>query len=76
MGSTHAGTYNPLLLPFSACFDGNLTSQPVIPGHEIAGTAVRVGSKVKDVKVGDRVGVGYVLRVLLRILLAPLIRDS
>lgn len=26
--------------------------------HEIAGTAVRVGSKVKGIKVGDRVGVG------------------
>ncbi|EJD05564.1 GroES-like protein [Fomitiporia mediterranea MF3/22] len=31
---------------------------PIIVGHEIAGTAVRVGSKVQDIKVGDRVGVG------------------
>lgn len=27
-------------------------------GHEIVGNAVRVGSKVKGIKVGDRVGVG------------------
>lgn len=27
-------------------------------GHEIIGTAVRVGSNVKTIKVGDRVGVG------------------
>ncbi|KAA1476357.1 GroES-like protein [Dentipellis sp. KUC8613] len=32
---------------------------PLVVGHEIAGTAVRVGSKVKSgIKVGDRVGVG------------------
>ena len=31
---------------------------PLIVGHEIVGKAVRVGENVKDVKVGDRVGVG------------------
>lgn len=31
---------------------------PVVVGHEIVGKAVRVGSQVKDIKVGDRVGVG------------------
>ncbi|KAL5476932.1 ADH6_1 [Sanghuangporus weigelae] len=31
---------------------------PQVVGHEIAGVAVRVGSKVKGIKVGDRVGVG------------------
>ncbi|PAV14851.1 NADPH-dependent alcohol dehydrogenase [Pyrrhoderma noxium] len=32
---------------------------PMIVGHEIVGTVVRVGSKVKSgIKVGDRVGVG------------------
>jgi alcohol dehydrogenase (NADP+) len=34
------------------------TNYPVCVGHEIVGEAVRVGSKVKDIKVGDRVGVG------------------
>jgi alcohol dehydrogenase (NADP+) len=27
-------------------------------GHEIAGKAIKVGPKVKSIKVGDRVGVG------------------
>ncbi|KAI0475275.1 alcohol dehydrogenase [Xylariaceae sp. FL0804] len=31
---------------------------PLCVGHEIVGRAVKVGSKVKDVKEGDRVGVG------------------
>jgi hypothetical protein len=31
---------------------------PQVVGHEIVGRAVRVGSQVKDIKVGDLVGVG------------------
>jgi alcohol dehydrogenase (NADP+) len=31
---------------------------PLIAGHEIIGRAIKVGSKVTTVKVGDRVGVG------------------
>ncbi|KAI1325455.1 NADPH-dependent medium chain alcohol dehydrogenase [Xylariaceae sp. FL0255] len=31
---------------------------PLCVGHEIVGKAIKVGSAVKDVKVGDRVGVG------------------
>ncbi|KAF2457783.1 putative quinone oxidoreductase [Lineolata rhizophorae] len=34
------------------------TMYPAVVGHEIVGRAVRVGSQVKHVKVGDRVGVG------------------
>ncbi|KAJ5197973.1 uncharacterized protein N7498_007090 [Penicillium cinerascens] len=34
------------------------TMYPCCVGHEIVGTAVRVGSKVTNIKVGDRVGVG------------------
>lgn len=34
------------------------SNYPVCVGHEIVGHAVRVGSKVKGIKVGDRVGVG------------------
>ncbi|KAH9712641.1 putative cinnamyl alcohol dehydrogenase 6 [Citrus sinensis] len=31
---------------------------PMVPGHEIAGEVTEVGSKVRKVKVGDKVGVG------------------
>jgi len=31
---------------------------PIVPGHEIVGNAIKVGSNVKGIKVGDRVGVG------------------
>jgi len=31
---------------------------PCVPGHELAGVAVRVGAAVTKVKVGDHVGVG------------------
>ncbi|KPM44449.1 hypothetical protein AK830_g2116 [Neonectria ditissima] len=31
---------------------------PIVAGHEIVGYAVRVGSQVRNIKVGDRVGVG------------------
>lgn len=34
------------------------TPYPCVVGHEIVGTAVRVGSKAEGIKVGDRVGVG------------------
>ncbi|KAI1616908.1 zinc-binding alcohol dehydrogenase [Exophiala viscosa] len=34
------------------------TNYPACVGHEIVGHAVKVGSKVKGIKVGDRVGVG------------------
>ncbi|OAL35356.1 hypothetical protein AYO20_05407 [Fonsecaea nubica] len=43
------------------------TLYPVCVGHEIVGTAVRVGSKVENgIKVGDRVGVGAQSRSCLR----------
>lgn len=34
------------------------TPYPCCVGHEIVGKAVRVGKNVKNIKVGDRVGVG------------------
>lgn len=34
------------------------TNYPCCVGHEIVGTAIRVGSQVKGISVGDRVGVG------------------
>jgi uncharacterized zinc-type alcohol dehydrogenase-like protein len=34
---------------------------PMVPGHELCGTVVEVGSKVTSVKVGDNVGVGCII---------------
>ena len=36
--------------------------KPVIPGHEIAGRVVERGAAVRDVQVGDRVGVPWIYR--------------
>lgn len=33
---------------------------PMVPGHELVGTVLEVGSKVTKVKVGDNVGVGCI----------------
>ncbi|KAA8546668.1 hypothetical protein F0562_003101 [Nyssa sinensis] len=35
-----------------------ITQYPVVPGHEIVGVVIEVGSKVQKFKVGDKVGVG------------------
>jgi len=35
-------------------------SLPVIPGHQVVGRAVSLGSKVKSVKTGERVGVAWI----------------
>ena len=37
---------------------GDTSTLPLVVGHEIIGHAVRVGQRVKDIKVGYRVGVG------------------
>lgn len=36
----------------------NVTTFPIVPGHEIVGKVTQIGSKVKKFKVGDTVGVG------------------
>jgi len=37
---------------------GEMPTSPICVGHEIIGKVLKVGSKVKGIKVGDRVGVG------------------
>jgi uncharacterized zinc-type alcohol dehydrogenase-like protein len=39
--------------------DWGLSKYPFIPGHEIVGSVVGVGSEVKDRKEGERVGIGW-----------------
>jgi alcohol/geraniol dehydrogenase (NADP+) len=39
--------------------DWGMSKYPFIPGHEIVGTVVAVGSGVKDRSMGERVGVGW-----------------
>jgi uncharacterized zinc-type alcohol dehydrogenase-like protein len=36
-----------------------MTSYPIVPGHEIIGEIVAVGSEVKNLKSGDMVGLGW-----------------
>jgi uncharacterized zinc-type alcohol dehydrogenase-like protein len=36
-----------------------MTAYPIVPGHEIIGEVVATGTAVKNVKVGDKVGVGW-----------------
>jgi alcohol dehydrogenase, propanol-preferring len=37
-----------------------IVKKPLIPGHEVAGTVVDVGADVKNVRVGDRAGAGWI----------------
>jgi uncharacterized zinc-type alcohol dehydrogenase-like protein len=40
--------------------DWGRTSYPFVPGHEVVGTVVAAGAGVKNLKIGDRVGVGWI----------------
>lgn len=56
-------SYHTIPLPFSLFLLLTIifqrpTNYPCCVGHEIVGTAIRVGSQVKGISVGDRVGVG------------------
>ena len=36
-----------------------MTAYPIVPGHEIVGEVVAAGADVKNIKVGDKVGLGW-----------------
>ncbi|QQX77090.1 MULTISPECIES: NAD(P)-dependent alcohol dehydrogenase [Aequorivita] len=39
--------------------DWGMTQYPLVPGHEIIGEVIATGNAVKNVKVGDKVGLGW-----------------
>ena len=39
--------------------DWGQSKYPLVPGHEVAGTVAAVGGRVANLKVGDRVGLGW-----------------
>ncbi|MFZ0925503.1 MAG: NAD(P)-dependent alcohol dehydrogenase [Halobacteriota archaeon] len=39
--------------------DWNISHYPLVPGHEIVGTVAAAGSAVEQLKIGERVGVGW-----------------
>lgn len=39
--------------------DWGVSQYPLVPGHEIIGTITKVGSQVSNLKVGQRVGIGW-----------------
>jgi len=39
--------------------DWGMTAYPIVPGHEIIGEIIAAGNAVKNVKVGDKVGLGW-----------------
>ena len=39
--------------------DWGMTQYPIIPGHEIIGEVITIGKAVKNVSVGDKVGLGW-----------------
>ena len=43
------------------CNDWGGTDYPTVPGHEIVGEVLKVGSKVDKFKEGDRIGVGCMI---------------
>jgi uncharacterized zinc-type alcohol dehydrogenase-like protein len=39
--------------------DFGFTNYPLVPGHEVVGTVAAVGSQVRELKIGQRVGIGW-----------------
>lgn len=39
--------------------DWRMTQYPIVPGHEVVGEVVSTGNAVKNIKVGDKVGMGW-----------------
>ncbi|HEY1575545.1 MAG TPA: NAD(P)-dependent alcohol dehydrogenase [Terracidiphilus sp.] len=57
IGITHCGICHSDLHLISN--DWGISQYPFIPGHEIIGTVTAVGSQVRSLRVGQRVGLGW-----------------
>ena len=57
IGITHCGICHSDLHLISN--DWGISQYPFIPGHEIVGTITAIGSQVRSLKVGQRVGLGW-----------------
>jgi alcohol/geraniol dehydrogenase (NADP+) len=57
IGITHCGICHSDLHLISN--DWGISQYPFIPGHEIVGTVSAIGSQVRSLKVGQRVGLGW-----------------
>jgi alcohol/geraniol dehydrogenase (NADP+) len=57
IGITHCGICHSDLHLISN--DWGMSQYPFIPGHEIIGTVTAIGSHVRSLKVGQRVGLGW-----------------
>ena len=57
IGITHCGICHSDLHLISN--DWGISQYPFIPGHEIIGTVTEIGSQVRSLKVGQRVGLGW-----------------
>jgi threonine dehydrogenase-like Zn-dependent dehydrogenase len=54
LGGICGADLNLLSLKTSTCLS-NYASFPAIPGHEIVGTIIEIGSNVKNISIGDRI---------------------
>ena len=57
IGITHCGICHSDLHLISN--DWGMSQYPFIPGHEIIGTVTSIGSQVRSLKIGQRVGLGW-----------------
>lgn len=39
--------------------DWGMSTYPIVPGHEIVGEVIEAGNAVKNIKIGDKVGLGW-----------------
>ena len=54
---THCGLCHTDIQAIENFYD--ITKYPFVPGHEIVGLVSQVGNAVTDLKIGDRVGIGW-----------------